>query len=92
MIRILPCITYNLIKHQSFVYIQLNDQAVLFQTIQFSISHLFAYSLNVKQFYFNRALSGATTLGQSGTGNDDIDRVLQISQVPELMDPHHQIV
>ena len=27
------------------------DQTVLFQTIQFSISHLFALSLNVKQFY-----------------------------------------
>ena len=39
------------LKHQSFVYKQLNDQTVLFQTIQFSISHLFTYSLNVKQFY-----------------------------------------
>ena len=44
-------ITNVLIKHQSFVYIQLNDQTVLFQSIQFSISHLFALSLNVKQFY-----------------------------------------
>ena len=44
------CITYYLIKHQSFVYTQLNDQTVLFQTIPFSISHLFAHSLNVKQF------------------------------------------
>ena len=34
------------IKHQSFVYKHLNDQTVLFQTIQFSISHLFALSLN----------------------------------------------
>ena len=34
------------IKHQSFVYTQLNEQTVLFQTIQFSISHLFALSLN----------------------------------------------
>ena len=39
------------IQHQSFVYTQLNDKTVLFQTIQFSISHLFALSLNVKQFY-----------------------------------------
>ena len=30
---------------------QLNNQTVLFQTIHFSISHLFAFSLNVKQFY-----------------------------------------
>ena len=44
-------ITNNSIKHKSFVYTQLNDQTVLFQTIQFSVSHLFAHSLNVKQFY-----------------------------------------
>ena len=31
----------NSIKHQSFVYTQLNDQAVLFQTIQFCISTQF---------------------------------------------------
>ena len=32
-------------------YKQLNDQAVLFLTIQFSIILLFAHSLNIKQFY-----------------------------------------
>ena len=32
-------------------YPQLNDQTVLFLTIQFSISHLFAVCLNIKQFY-----------------------------------------
>ena len=40
--------TNNSIQHQTFVYIQLKDQTVLFQSIQFSISHLFALSLNVK--------------------------------------------
>ena len=30
--------TNNSIKHQLFVYTQLNDQTVLFQTIQFSMS------------------------------------------------------
>ena len=49
--QVLLCITNNSIKHQSFVYAQLNDPAVLFQTIQFSISHLFTHSLNVKQLY-----------------------------------------
>ena len=49
--QVLLCITNNLIKYQSFVYTQLNGQKVLFQAIQFSISHLFAHSLNVKQFY-----------------------------------------
>ena len=45
------CITNNSIKHQSFVYTHLNDQTLLFQIIQFSISHLFGHNLNVKQFY-----------------------------------------
>ena len=40
-LNVLLCITNNSIKHQSFVYTQINDQTVLFQTIQFSISHLF---------------------------------------------------
>ena len=42
------CYVSNLIKHQLFVYPPLNDQTVLFQTIQLSISHLFAFNLNVK--------------------------------------------
>ena len=48
---ILLCITNNSIKHQSFVYTQLNDQTVLFLTIQFSIRHLFVLSLNVKVLF-----------------------------------------
>ena len=35
----------NLIKYQSFVYTQLIDQTVLFQTIQFSISTQFQYQI-----------------------------------------------
>ena len=46
----LLCITNNP-NRQSFVYTQFNGQKVLFLTIQFNLSHLFAYSLNVKQFY-----------------------------------------
>ena len=45
---ILLCITNNSNKHQSFIYAQLNDQTVLLLKIQFSISHLFVLSLNVK--------------------------------------------
>ena len=37
-----------------FNYTQFNDQTLLFQTIQFSISHLFALSLNVKAFYLTQ--------------------------------------
>ena len=36
----IDCITNNMIKHQSFVYTQLNDQTVLFITIHFNITHL----------------------------------------------------
>ena len=39
------------IKYQSFVYTQVNYQTILFQIIQFSISHLFALSLNAEQLY-----------------------------------------
>ena len=49
--KVLLCISNNLIKLQSFVCIQLNDQAVLFLAIQSSINQLFANCLNVKQFY-----------------------------------------
>ena len=68
-------------KHQSFVYTQLNDQTVLFLTIQFSISHLCAQSLNDEQFYLTyRILPGATTPGQSGPGSDGNEGVFCIPQ------------
>ena len=51
--QVLICITKNSFKHQSFVYTQSNDKTVLFLAILFSISYLFALSLNVKQFYLN---------------------------------------
>ena len=41
------CITNNLIKHQSFVYTQLNDQ-LYFK--EFSKNHLFTHSLMSNSF------------------------------------------
>ena len=41
------------IKHQLFVYTQLNDQTELFRTIQFSISYLFTLSLNDQTVLFD---------------------------------------
>ena len=41
--QVLLCITNNSFKHQSFVYTQLNDQTILFQTIQFSMSFVGIY-------------------------------------------------
>ena len=75
--QVLPFITNNSIEHQSFVYIQLNDQTVLSQIIQFSISHLLALSQTV---LFDRNLSGAPTLGQSGLESNVTERVPHISQ------------
>ena len=48
---VLRCITNKFIKHQSFVYTQLNDLTVLFLTIQLNISHLFALRLDAQQLY-----------------------------------------
>ena len=70
--QVFLCITNNSIKHQLFVCTQLNDQTVLFLTIQFSINHLFIHSL-MSKFYLT--LSGATTPGQSGpmsNGNEEV--------------------
>ena len=45
--QILLCTTYNSIKRQLYGYTHLNDQTVLFQTIQLGFSHFFALSLNI---------------------------------------------
>ena len=67
-------ITDHSIKHHSFLFIQLNDQTDLFPTIQFYISHLFSFSLNVKQNSsirsIERTLTGTTTLSHSGPGSN----------------------
>ena len=47
LFQVLLWIPNNSIKHQSCLYTQLNEQTVLFQTIQSRISHLFVLSLNV---------------------------------------------
>ena len=69
------CITNNSIKHQSFVYTQLYDQTVLFQTIHFRVSTWFS---SIWPIY--RTLSGSTTLKMSGPGSDGNEEVLRISQ------------
>ena len=39
-----------------------------------------------------RALSGATTPGQSGPKNNGNEKIPRIAQTPGLLAPHHQIV
>ena len=79
-------ISNNSIKHQSFVYTQLNDQTVLFQAIQFIISHLFTFSLNIKQFYLTHRydpISGyySDQSGPGSNGNKGVLRILQNSSI-----------
>ena len=50
LFQALQCVSNNSFIHQKFVYTQLNDHAVLFLTIQFSMSFVRA-QFNVKHFY-----------------------------------------
>ena len=73
--QVLLWITSNSIKHQSFIYTQLNVKIVLFQTIQFSISIQFSRIRPI-----DRTLSGATAPGPSGPGSHSSKGVLCIPQ------------
>ena len=55
-----------------FVYAQLNDQTILFQTIQFSIITQLSSIRHI-----DRTLSGATAPGQSEPGSDSKEGVLE---------------
>ena len=70
------CSTNNSIKHQLFFYTQLNDQTVLFETIQFSISTKFKSHL----FYLTHRWDPFRCYhpDQSGLGSDGNERVLYI--------------
>ena len=66
---------------------RLNGQIVLFLTIWFNISHLFAHSLKWSNSYISpidRILSGATTLGQSVPGSNGIEGILYILQSSKI--------
>ena len=76
-------------KHQTFVYTLLNDLRVLFQTIQFRISHLFVLNLNKKQFYLTHTLDPIWYYhsGQSGHWKE----YSAFPKAPKLLEPDHQI-
>ena len=82
VLSILLCMNNNSVKHQLFVYAQLNYQTVLFQALQFSISHLFAHCWlsNSSVWRIDRNLSDATTPGLSGPGSNGNEDVLHITQ------------
>ena len=62
-----------------------SDQIVLFQTIQFSINHLFTLNLNVSNIWpIDKTLSDATTPGQNesgSNGNESVFSILQSSRI-----------
>ena len=66
----------------SHEFTQLNDQTVLFPTIQFSISHLFVFTFNVKQFYLIHRQNPVRCYYscQSGPGSNGNEGVLHIPQ------------
>ena len=92
----LLCITNNSIKYQSFVYTQLNDQTILFPTIQFFLYSQFnvgtvlfltiqfnmstQFKCQTSIWPIDSTLSDATTPGQSGPGSNGNKRVLHVSQ------------
>ena len=71
--HVLLYMTNNSIKHQSFVYAQLNNQFYFYQFNQPLV-------IPLNSFFSDRTLSGATTSGQSRPGSDGNERVLRISQ------------
>ena len=85
------CIATNSIKRQSLVYTQLNDQTVLFLIIQFSISHMFVFILNVKRFYFTHSYDPIRCY-KRGPGSDSNEVYSAFHKVLALLEPHCQIV
>ena len=74
---------------------QLNNQTVLFQTIQFSISHLFALSLNINQFYLTYREGPYQVLPLQARVNQGAMAMKEYStfpKAPALLEPHYQIV
>ena len=78
------CITYDSIKHRSFVFTQLNDQTVLF--LIFDCTEVICCIQFKRQtVLLELTLSGDTTPGQSGPGSDGNIRVRYNAPKPK----HH---
>ena len=76
--------TNNSIKHQTFVYTQSNNQTVLFQTIQYSISHLFALRSGRSFGHLNYQV--LPLLARVNL------RAMAMKGYSALLEPHHQIL
>ena len=83
----------NSIKY-SFVYRQLNDETVLVFIIQFSMSPLFAHSLNVKHVLFDPQIGPYQVLPFWITVDQEamaIKGESTYAKAPALLEPHHLI-
>ena len=81
MYQTLLYITNNSIKHNAVIYTLLNYQPVLFQTIQFNISHLFAFNLNVSFiWHLHKTLSSAACPCKSWLEGESNEGLLRIPQ------------
>ena len=83
--QVFLCITNNSIKHKSLVYTQLNDQRFLFQTIQFTISHLFAQfkhqTVPFDQYIGVFQVLPLQVSGPRSNGNEEVLHIPQISSI-----------
>ena len=73
------------------VLLNVNDPTVLFLTIQFSTSHLFALILNANSSIkpIDRTLSGATTPGHSEPESDGNEGALRIPHNTHVTETSH---
>ena len=82
--QLLPRITNNSIKHQSFIYTHLDVKSLPLETIQFSMSTQFKCQKS-SIWPIDRTLSGATTPDKSepgSGGNEEVFRIPQCSSIP----------
>ena len=89
-------ITNNSIKQQSIIYKQLNDQTFPSLAIQFSISHLFALRLNIRQFVLFDPWIGPFQVlplrARVDLGAMAMKGYTAFPKAPALLKPHHQFV
>ena len=91
----IACSTNSSIKYQTLVYKPLNDQTVPFKTIQFSVNHLYAYSLNDQTVLFDPLIG--LFQGQPLRANVDLGvlamkRYSAFSKAQTLLDLRYQIL
>ena len=87
------CITNNSVKHQSFVYRLLNDQTVIFQTLRFRISYLFA-QFKCQTILFGPWVEPYQVLPlrvRMDLGAMAMKGHSAFPKSPTLLEPHHQI-